>query len=82
MGPWPSQAQMGYSQRRHGETPQEQAHSRGWPGWASPAPGLAGLAGPWAPGPWALDLGVGPFGPTPDAHMDPLMGHPIQRARA
>ena len=34
---------------------------------------------------WALDLGVGPFGPTPDpseAHMDPSSSHPIQRARA
>ena len=43
--------------------------------------------GPWAQDPmgWAWDLGVGPFGPTPDtpwAHMDPGMGHPIQRARA
>jgi hypothetical protein len=32
-----------------------------------------------------LDLGVAPFGATPDTpypHMDPQMGHPIQRARA
>ena len=45
MGPWPSQAQMGYSQRRHGEIPQEQAHSRGW-------------AGPWALGPARLAHGL------------------------
>ena len=41
--------------------------------------------GVWALGPGPLDLGVGPCGPTPDtpwAHMDPGMGHPIQRARA
>ena len=48
-------------------------------------------ASPWywayayaAPG-QPLDLGVAPFGATPDTpypHMIPQMGHPIQRARA
>ena len=80
LGPWAGPAPDGLPHALHGDSPYTPYAGTTVDG-ASPWYWAYAYAAPGQP----LDLGVAPFGATPDTpypHMIPQMGHPIQRARA